>query len=118
MVDKFEEGHAYRSTNHIICKLHQIGIPWYRNKYNEIMVKYALYPHQLVGYYYFEDNELKHYVVNHHYVDMWKENQQFKIGDYVYIDQGNVDFPADNPYKVIYSKYDFGRYTSIYNKIW
>ena len=117
-VDKREDGHAYRSTNHIIRKLHEIGIPWYRNKYNEVMVKYALYPHQLVGYYYFEDNELKYYVVNHHYVDMWKENLQFNIGDYIYIEQDNVDFPADNPYKVIYSKYEFGRYTSIYNKIW
>ncbi|HBH3576013.1 hypothetical protein [Clostridioides difficile] len=117
-VDKCEDGHAYRSTNHIVRKLREIGIPWYRNKYNEVMVKYALYPHQLVGYYYFEDNELKHYVVNHHYVDMWKENPQFNIGDYVYIDQGNVDFPADNPYKVVYSKYDFGRYISIHNKIW
>ncbi|WP_394866487.1 hypothetical protein [Paraclostridium bifermentans] len=34
----------YKSTNKIIRELKNLGIEWYANRYNEIMVKYALFP--------------------------------------------------------------------------
>lgn len=99
-----EENYAFRNANYVGNKLRSIGVPWYPNKQNEVMVKYALFPHQLIGYYYFENGILQYYFVNHHYLEAWKKDNNFKIGDYIYINQESVNFPSDNPYKVIYSK--------------
>ena len=109
-----EEGFTYRNADYVGDKLRKMGIPWHFNMHNEVMVKYGLIPHQLIWYYYFENDELKHYFINHHYLDEWGKNKNFKIGDYVYIDQVNVDFPNNNPYKIIYSKQ--GRSFSIANR--
>jgi hypothetical protein len=99
-----EENTSFRNADYIGNKLRSMGVPWYPNKHNEVMVKYALFPHQLIGYYYFDNDELQYYYVNHHYLEEWAKNSDFKIGDYLYIDQTNVDFPSNNPYKIIYTK--------------
>ncbi|MEY8762482.1 MULTISPECIES: hypothetical protein [Clostridium] len=109
-----EEGLTYRNADYVGNKLRNMGIPWHFNRHNEVMVKYGLLPHQLIGYYYFENDQLKYYFINHHYLDEWKENSNFKIGDNVYIDQTNVDFPSNNPYRVIYLKH--GRSFSIFGR--
>ncbi|URZ16634.1 hypothetical protein [Clostridium felsineum] len=109
-----EEGDTYRNANYVGKKLRSMGLPWYENKINEVMVKYGLLPHQLVGYYYFENDELKYYFFNQHYIDEWEEDSNFKIGDFIYIDQTDVKFPSDNPYNIIYAKH--GKKFEIFNK--
>ncbi|MBU3157547.1 hypothetical protein LL037_16530 [Clostridium estertheticum] len=99
-----DEKYEYRNSDYIGNKLRSMGIPWYPNRHNEVMVKYALFPHQLIGYYSFENGELKHYFINHHYLEEWKKSDNFKIGDSVYIDQEYVNFSSNSPYRVIYSK--------------
>lgn len=113
-VPTHEENNAFTNADYVGNKLRSMGVPWYPNRHNEVMVKYVLFPHQLIGYYYFENDELKHYFVNHHYLEEWVKNESFEIGDYLYIDQENINFPSDNPYKVIYSKY--GNNFSVFNK--
>lgn len=109
-----EENNTFRNADYVGNKLRSMGVNWYSNSQDEVMVKYALFPHQLIGYYYFENDELKYYFVNHHYLEEWRKNNNFKIGDYLYIDQQYVDFPNDNPYRVIYSKQ--GRGFSVFNR--
>ncbi|HCL4558104.1 TPA: hypothetical protein N2E03_003751 [Clostridium botulinum] len=113
-VPTYEEGVTYKNANYVGEKLRSMGLPWYHNKDNEVMVKYGLLPHRLIGYYYFENDELKYYFVNHHYLDEWNKNDNFNIGDDLYIDQIDVDFPNKNPYRIIYVKH--GRSFSIYNR--
>ncbi|WP_458414894.1 hypothetical protein ACNQFZ_08770 [Schinkia sp. CFF1] len=109
-----EENDSYRNANYVRDKLKSMGIDWYKNKHNEVMVKYVLFPHQLIGYYYFENHGLKHYCFNHHYIEKWKKDMYFKIGDFLYIDQELVDFPSDNPYRLIYLKQ--GGNFSVFNR--
>ncbi|QGT99484.1 hypothetical protein SYNTR_0891 [Candidatus Syntrophocurvum alkaliphilum] len=109
-----EENHTYRNADYVRNELKRMGVNWYRNIHNEVMVKYALFPHQIIGYYYFENDELQYYFINHHYLREWKNNENFKIGDFVYINQANVDFPSSNPYRMIYLKQ--GSHFSIFNR--
>lgn len=99
-----DEHYTYERTQYLIQKLKELGLPWYPDKHHEIMLKYAIYPHNLIGYFYFECDNLLHYQLNPHYWDEMKKGSDFKIGEPLYFDQSNVDFPADNPYRVIYSR--------------
>ncbi len=99
-----DEHCGYERTQYLIQKFKKLGLTWYPDKHHEIMLKYAIYPQNLVGYYYFEQDNLLHYQVNPHYWDEIKDNPDFKIGDPLYFDQPNVNFPANNPYRIIYSR--------------
>lgn len=99
---KVNEGYTFIKTSEIRKKLKMLGIEWHRDRNSEIMLKFCMFPHQLVGYYYFENGDLAHYCFNPHYINRWIEDDTFKIGDNLYINQEEVDFPANNPYKIIY----------------
>ena len=99
-----EEHDTFETTEYLIRSLRDLHLPWYEDTYHEIMLKYAIYPHRLIGYYYFENDELQYYFLNPHYYEKWKENREFQIGDYIYINQESVSFPANNPYRIIYSR--------------
>lgn len=103
-VNRYEEHHTYERTRYLIEKLRELGLPWYDDTHHEIMLKYAIYPHSLIGYYYFENDNLLHYQVNPHYLRCMNADDSFEIGNYVYIDQSDVSFPANNPYRMIYSR--------------
>lgn len=104
-VRKDEEHIAFEKTADLITRLNSINLPWYEDRHHEIMMKYAIYPQNLIGYYYFENDHLLHYRVNPHYLNAWIENPRIQIGDYVYIDQDLDNLPADNPYRLIYSRF-------------
>lgn len=105
-VAKSENGISYRRTSEIIDVLSRFGIEWYPDNHHEVMVKYALFPHQLIGYYLYEDSRIQYYYVNPHYLTKWKLDTNFQIGDYLNIPQEHVDFPVGdhNPYQIIYEK--------------
>ena len=103
-VRRDEEHFAFERTADLIAKLNRINLPWYEDRHHEIMMKYAIYPHNLIGYYYFEDDHLLHYRVNPHYLNAWTRDPFFRIGDYVHIDQDLDNLPTDNPYRLIYSR--------------
>ncbi|MBR2472097.1 MAG: hypothetical protein IKB55_05385 [Clostridia bacterium] len=99
-----EEHYAYERTEYLINTFRDLGLPWYPDIHHEIMLKYAIYPHRLIGYYYFENDTLLYYKINPHYWENINADNNFKIGNEIYIDQSNVVFSADNPYRVIYSR--------------
>lgn len=99
-----DEHYAYERTEYLIQKFKELGLPWYPDKHHEVMLKYAIYPHNLIGYYYFEHDDLLYYQLNPHYWDEMKKEADFKIGEPLYFNQSDVDFPADNPYRMIYSR--------------
>ena len=72
------------------------------------MVRYALYPHRLIGYYYIENDEIICYKLNPNYLEAFRTRSCFAIGYYVNIDQTNVRFPTNNPYRTIYSRDTIG----------
>ena len=100
-VNRYEEHNTYEKTKYLIDKFREIGLPWYPDKHHEIMLKYAIYPHCLIGYYYFENDNLLYYQVNPHYLKYMKAYTDFQIGDDIYIDQLRISFPANNPYRKI-----------------
>lgn len=110
----YDEHHAFERTQFLIDRLDQMGLPWYPDRNHEIMLKYAIYPQNLIGYYYFENDCLCYYYVNPHYFEHMLANPEFQIGDYVFIDQAGVDFPANNPYRMIYTRH--GNKFSIYKR--
>ncbi len=99
-----EEHLTFERTQFLIEQFRAMGLPWYPDGHHEIMLKYAIYPQDLIGYYYFENDCLLYYYVNPHYLERMNSDVQFQIGDHVSIDQGDVEFPADNPYRIIYSR--------------
>ena len=99
-----EEHYAYERTRYLINTFRELGLPWYPDIHHEIMLKYAIYPHRLIGYYYFENDNLLYYKVNPHYWEYINLDKHFEIGNEIYIDQSNVCFPTNNPYRVIYSR--------------
>lgn len=99
-----DEHYTFEYTKFLIHRLSQLGLPWYPDRHHEIMLKYAIYPQNLIGYYYFEDDYLCYYYVNPHYLACMTSQPEFKIGDHVDIDQTGVDFPANNPYRMIYTR--------------
>lgn len=109
-VDKREEGCAYKRTEYVNTVLRKYGLNWFYNKHNEIMLKYGIFPQQLVGYYLLDRNSTYKYVINRHYVDEWERNTDFEIGDPIYFEQ-IIDFNNLGPYNTIY-EYD-GRSFSI-----
>lgn len=109
-VDKREEGSAYKRTEYVNAVLKKYGLNWFYNIHNEIMLKYGIFPQQLVGYYLLDRNSTYKYVINRHYVDEWERNSEFEIGDPIYFEQ-IIDFNNLGPYNTIY-EYD-GRCFSI-----
>ncbi|MGG3801598.1 hypothetical protein [Metabacillus fastidiosus] len=101
---RVNEGYTFIKTSEVIKRLKLFGIDWHRDANSEIMLKYCMFPHQLIGYYYFENEQLTYYCFNPHYIKRWIEDNTFLIGDNLYINQEHVDFPADNLYKIIYLK--------------
>ena len=65
------------------------------------MLKYCIFPQQLVGYYFYDRGCLQKYVINKHYVDEWEENMDFEIGSFIYFEQ-MVDFEKLGPYNTVY----------------
>ena len=96
-----EEGISYKRTDYVNEILKEYGLTWFPNRHNEIMLKYGIFPQQLVGYYFWDRETLKKYVLNKHYVDAWKENSDFEIGEPIYFEQ-MIDFEKLGPYNTIY----------------
>ncbi len=113
-INASEEHFAYEKTDYLIQSFKELGLPWYPDAHHEIMLKYAIYPHNLIGYYYFEQDELISYCVNPHYWQKFLEGHNFKIGDHIYIEQNEFDFPFHNPYRLIY--YRDGKNYGVYKK--
>lgn len=110
-VNKREDGTAYKRTEYVNTVLRKYGLSWFNNRHNEIMLKYGIFPQQLVGYYLMDSHSKYYkYVINRHYVDAWERSLEFEIGDPIYFDQ-IVDFKNLGPYNTIY-EYD-GRCFSI-----
>ena len=99
-----DEHRTFERTQFLITCLEKMKLPWYLDKHREMMLKYAIYPQNLIGYYYFEDDMLLYYYLNPHYLSRMRSDPNFQIGDEVFIDQTDVGFPADNPYRVIYKR--------------
>lgn len=103
-VSPWDEHHTFERTQFLVESFANVGLPWYPDMHHEIMLKYAIYPQNLIGYYYFEDDILLYYYLNPNYLDCIEADPDFQIGDYVYVDQTEVFFPADNPYRIIYER--------------
>ena len=99
-----DEHRTFERTQFLIARFREIGLPWYADRHYEIMLKYAIYPQNLIGYYYFENDMPLHYYLNPHYWSRMESDPHFQIGDEVMIDQTDVGFPADNPYRIIYER--------------
>lgn len=82
--------------------LEKYNINWYKDRDNEALVMYLMFPHQVVGYYYFENGKLEYYRVNPFYVATWKNNSDFKIGEYVNIPQNIQNVGEEFPFDRIY----------------
>ncbi len=103
-VNRQEEHFAYEKTQYLIECFKNLKLPWYKDIHHEIMIKYAIYPHNLIGYYYFEEDKMLYYQINPNYWEIIKQDESFQIGRDVYIEQSMVNFPANNPYRIIYSR--------------
>lgn len=110
-VDKNEEGITFRKTQFVNQQLSRYGVNWFYNYHDEIMLKYAIFPQQLIGYYTMDRGRIIEYVVSKHYVEEWENNEEFSIGDYIYIEQ-NIDFNQLGPYRTVY-EYEYGKGVSI-----
>jgi hypothetical protein len=106
-VNRNEEGITYKKTDYIDYILEEYGLKWFSNHHSEIMLKYAIFPQQLVGYYFVDNEKIIKYVVNKHYIDEWNRNPKFEIGMEVYFDQ-NIDFNILGPYNTVYQYYNGG----------
>lgn len=71
-VSKDDENINFRRTEYINQLLEEYGLKWFQNHNSEIMLKYAIFPQQLVGYYFVDRDKIVKYVVNKHYLDEWK----------------------------------------------
>lgn len=100
-VERSEEGRSYKRADYVNKILSEYGLTWFPNRHNEIMLKYGIFPQQLVGYYFWDRGSLKKYVINKHYIDAWKENAAFEIGDPIYFEQ-TIDFEKLGPYNTVY----------------
>ncbi len=103
-VDRNEEGITYKRTEYVNFILEQFDLRWFPNHNNEIMLKYAIFPQQLVGYYFVDNGQVAKYVVNKHYVEEWNRNPDFEIGTPIYFEQF-IDFNNLGPYNTVY-QYD------------
>lgn len=98
-------------TFHLAKMLYELinryGIKWFDSYITaldyEIVSKYVLLPHRLVGYYYFIDDEVQYYSINPNIVDEWRENLEFKIGTDIYVRQDLSTINGNFPYNIIYS---------------
>lgn len=100
-VSKYEENNAYMSMDYVNSILKEYELRWFNNRHNEIMLKYGIFPQQLVGYYFFDRGVLEKYVINKHYVDEWERNLKFEIGSPIYFEQ-IIDFNKLGPYNSVY----------------
>lgn len=58
-----EEGRVFKSVNYINTVLEKYGLKWFPNRNNEIMLKYAIFPQRLVGYYLIDRGNIGKYVI-------------------------------------------------------
>jgi hypothetical protein len=104
-VNQIEEGITYKKTEYVNSVLEEYGLKWFSNYNSEIMLKYAIFPQQLVGYYFIDNGEITKYVINKHYVDEWNRNPEFEIGMPIYFEQ-YIDFGILGPYNTVYQYYN------------
>lgn len=102
-----EEGRVFKSVNYINTVLEKYGLKWFPNRNNEIMLKYAIFPQRLVGYYLIDRGNIGKYVINNHYIEEWEHNPDFEIGDEIYFEQ-IIDFDKVGPYNTIYEYNAYG----------
>ncbi|MDD3174303.1 MAG: hypothetical protein PHF63_11730 [Herbinix sp.] len=96
-----EEGTAYKKMDYVNDVLGQYGLKWFSNKHNEIMLKYAIFPQQLVGYYLWDRNNISKHVLNRHYIEKWNNDSDYEIGQPIYFEQ-IADFERLGPYNTVY----------------
>lgn len=108
-VNKYDEGSTFRRTEYVNEQLREYGLKWFVNHNSEIMLKYSIFPQQLVGYYFIDRGNIVKYVVSKHYLDEWKRDASFSIGEPIYFEQ-NIDFNILGPYNTVYEYYD-GRFS-------
>lgn len=118
-VRKKEESYTYMMSTIFYDILKKYGIKWFndgkKNLNFEVMSKYVLLPHRLVGYTYYKDGIPQFYCINNYLAKEWETNPDFEIGeDDLYIDQNLETIGGEFPYNIIYTidqnlNYDFIR---------
>lgn len=81
---------TYYLTKDIIKRLRLFSIEWYPDYHNEIMIRYGMFPQNIVGYYVYKNDRIHSYVVNKHYLQLWRTHEAFDIGKNVFINQSDV----------------------------
>jgi hypothetical protein len=91
-IKKEEHLYTYMMATKFYDILKKYGVIWFNEGLDylnyEILTKYVLLPHRLIGYQYFKDGIQRYYCINNHLLEEWKRNPNFEIGDAdIYIEQ-------------------------------
>lgn len=102
-VNMNENKHKFFIVKECIKVLEKYNVKFLKSWYDEVLLMYAMFPHQIVGYYYFENDKLLYYKINPFYLKEWENDIEFKIGDSIYIPQQINDIGDDFPFDRIYT---------------
>ena len=90
----------YFKADDLTKKLNEIGMKWYEDKHNEIMVINGLYPHYILGFFEVQVDSIKRFVLNPWFYSQFKadlkSNLNYNYSNGVTVNQDNFETSIRN----------------------
>ena len=78
----------YIKASELTKQLEEYGIKWFPDNDNEIMVINGLYPHNIIGFFEVENENIKRFILNNWFYDKMKKYPAYDFSQGVDVDQG------------------------------
>ena len=79
----------YIKSSELTKQLEEYGIKWFPDIDNEIMVINGLYPHNIIGFFEVENENIKRFILNNWFYDKMKKYPDYDFSQGVDVDQGD-----------------------------
>lgn len=105
-------------TQDLNDELEKVGVSWYEDIHNEIMLLDGIMPHRIIGLFEIKMSGEENFILNPWLEKMFSEDERFQYKKGVKIDQSNFEqFASDLNYGAFILDTDNGRYNSTFGNI-
>lgn len=105
-------------TQDLNCELKKVGVSWYEDIHNEIMLLDGIMPHRILGLFEIKMSGEENFILNPWLEKMFSEDKRFQYKKGIEIIQSNFEqFASDLNYGAFILETDNGRYNSTFRNL-
>lgn len=84
-----KKNNNYIKSSELPKQLEKYGVKWFQDSDHEIMLINGLYPHNIIGFFEVEKENVKRFILNYWFYKQMKKDYAYDFSQGVYVDQGS-----------------------------